>query len=131
MQLAPDMFPFRFQIISVAHHSAGAWEGVKKGEFLPPNAAQHLDYAGLQGLVADALASLKAVTPDEVNAYEGKDVVFKLGERQMPFLAEGFLMSFSLPNVYFHAATAYGMLRAKGAPIGKRDFMGMPRIKGM
>jgi len=131
MQLAPDMFPFRFQIISVAHHSFGAWEAVKSGVFGPPNGAQSLDYAALQGLVRDALAGLKAVTPDEVNAFEGKDVVFKLGERAMPFTAEGFLLSFSMPNVHFHASTAYGMLRAKGAPIGKRDYMGMPRIKGM
>jgi hypothetical protein len=129
MQLAADMFPFRFQVISIAHHSKGAWEGVKAGEFGTPNGAQHLDYAGLQGLVADALTSLKAVTPDEVNAYEGKDVVFKIGDRKMPFLAEGFLMSFSLPNLHFHASTAYGMLRARGAPIGKRDYMGVPRIK--
>ena len=45
----------------------------------------------LQALVADAKAALEALTPDEVNSFEGKDVVFKLGERAMPFTAEGFL----------------------------------------
>jgi hypothetical protein len=35
-RLAPDMLPFRFQLQSVAHHSLGAIEGVKKGLFRPP-----------------------------------------------------------------------------------------------
>jgi hypothetical protein len=40
-----------------------------------------------------------------------------------------FLLSFSQPNFYFHATTAYDILRWKGLPIGKRDFMGKPRVK--
>jgi uncharacterized protein len=36
-------------------------------------------------------------------------------------------LSFSQPNFYFHAATTYDILRWKGVPIGKRDFMGMVR----
>jgi hypothetical protein len=127
-RLHGDMLPFRFQIISVAHHSRGAIAGAKAGEFRPPGGGDY-DYAGLQGLVADAIASLKAETPDAVNALEGKDMVFALGERKMPFLVEGFLMSFSLPNLHFHATTAYDILRQKGAPLGKRDYMGAMRLK--
>ena len=55
--------------------------------------------------------------------------MFQAGERKLPFTAEGFLMSFSLPNFYFHATTAYGILRHKGVPLGKRDFMGRMRMK--
>ena len=36
-RLAPDMLPFRFQIISVAQHSRGAIEGVQQGLFNPPS----------------------------------------------------------------------------------------------
>jgi len=43
--------------------------------------------------------------------------------------AEGFILSFSLPNFYFHSATAYDILRMKGVPLGKRDFMGQMRLK--
>jgi hypothetical protein len=124
-----DMLPFRFQIISVVHHSAGAIAGVKQGLFGPPTEARPLDYEGLQGLVAEAQASLQAVSPADINALEGGDMLFKLGEYKMPFTAEGFLMSFSLPNFYFHAATAYDILRSKGVPLGKRDFMGKMRLK--
>ena len=48
---------------------------------------------------------------------------------KIPFTAEGFLLSFSLPNFYFHATTAYDILRSKGVPIGKRDFLGRMRLK--
>jgi len=47
----------------------------------------------------------------------------------MPFTAENFLLSFAQPNFYFHATTAYDLLREHGLPIGKRDFLGMPRMK--
>ena len=54
---------------------------------------------------------------------------FQLGERQLPFTAVGFMSSFSLPNFYFHATTAYDILRSKGVPLGKRDYLGRMRLK--
>jgi len=124
-----DMLPFRFQIVSVVHHSIGAIEGVKKGAFGPPTEQRPLTYAQLQELVADARAALGKLIADEVNALEGGDVLFQVRDFKVPFSAEGFIMSFSLPNFYFHAATAYDILRSKGVPLGKRDFMGQMRTK--
>ena len=60
---------------------------------------------------------------------ESQDVVFRLGGNELPFVAKDFLLSFSLPNFYFHATTAYDILRAEGAPLGKRDFLGAIRLK--
>ena len=128
-QLHGDMLPFRFQVVSVAHHSRGAIEGCQAGVFRPPPASDGLKYADLQGRVAEAIAALKALTPEAVNALEGRDMVFQLGERQLPFTAENFLLSFSLPNLHFHATTAYDILRQAGAPLGKRDYMGQMRMK--
>lgn len=128
-RLHADMFPLRFQLVSVAHHSAQAIEGAKAGEAHPPGSVGELGYAGMQAHVADALAALKAFTPDEVNALEGRDVVFKLGERGLPFTAENFLLTFSLPNLHFHATTAYDILRQAGVPLGKRDYMGVMQMK--
>ncbi len=128
-RLFPDMLPFRFQIWSVAHHSAGAIEGMKKGVFTPPAQLPELDYAGLQKVVADTSDALQKVTADEVNALEGREVTFQFRDFKMPFTAESFLLSFSFPNFYFHAATAYDILRSKGVPLGKRDFMGPLRLK--
>jgi hypothetical protein len=129
VRLFDDMAPFSFQVNSVAHHSLGAIEGLRSGAFHPPAGPMPRDYAACQALIAETLAGLKALTPDEVNALEGGDMVFKIGDFKMPFTAEGFLMSFSLPNFYFHATTAYDILRQKGVPLGKRDFMGQMRMK--
>lgn len=128
-RMCPDMFDFRFQVASVAHHSLGAIEGVKAGVFSPGGDQSAQDYAGLQKTIADAIAGLEALTPEEVNGFEGKEVAFEFRGARIPFTAENFLMSFSLPNFHFHATTAYDLLRSRGVPIGKRDYMGALRVK--
>ena len=127
-RLCGDMLPFRFQAISVTHHSRGAIEGAKAGVFSPPPDLGPLDYAALQKLVADARDDLGKLSREEVEALQGRDMVFKIRDREMPFKVENFLLSFSLPNFYFHATTLYDILRWKGAPLGKRDFMGQMRM---
>ncbi|MBM3648833.1 MAG: DUF1993 domain-containing protein [Alphaproteobacteria bacterium] len=127
-RLFPDMLPFRFQVMAVAHHSLGALNGIKAGLFAPP-APSSPDYAGLQKLVSDAKEGVQKATPAEVNACEGKDVIFQLRDTKIPFTAQGFIQSFSLPNFYFHATTAYDILRTKGVALGKRDFLGRMQIK--
>ena len=128
-RLAADMWPLRSQIVSLAHHSRGAMEAAKNGVFVPPSSKPDLDYAGLQALVTEARSELSGLTPEAVDALVGRDVTFKIGDRALPFTAEGFLMSFSLPNFFFHATTAYDILRHNGAPLGKRDFMGKLKLK--
>ena len=127
-RLHDDMRPFRFQIHSLAFHSLGALESIRIGTFqAPPEQPAH-DYAGLQALLVETREALHKLTPEEINAYEGKDLIFK-GSSVRTFTAEGFLLSFSLPNFYFHATTAYDILRWKGVPVGKRDYIGAPRVK--
>jgi len=128
-RLFPDMLPLRFQLVSVAHHSRGAMEAARNGIFVPPSGRPDLDFVALQALVTDARNELSALTPEAVNALAGRDVTFKVGGRELAFTAEGFLMSFSLPNFFFHATTAYDILRHKGAPLGKRDFIGRLKLK--
>jgi uncharacterized protein len=128
-KLAPDMLPLRFQLLSAVHHSRGAIEGVQKGLFEPPARRPETTYTDLQTLVKDAHTFLAKLTPETVNGLAGRDIVFKLGERQMPFRAEDFLMSFSKPNFYFHCTTAYDLLRMVGVPLGKRDYLGKMRMK--
>lgn len=128
--LREDMLPFRFQVISICHHSLGAIRGIQEGVFTPPPAMPDLDYAGLQSLVDDAGTQLQAISREEVDALEGKALVFKIGKTEMPFVAENFVLSFSLPNFYFHATTAYDILRMLGVKIGKMDYLGQMRMGG-
>ena len=125
----PDMQPFRFQIQSVAHHSLGAIEAIRKSVFYPPSNLPEHGYAELQTLIANTRETLQKLAPEEINGLEGADVIFHIGEAKLPFTAAGFLLSFSLPNFYFHATTAYDILRSRGVPVGKRDYLGKMRLK--
>jgi len=129
-RLIEDMLPFPSQVRFVAMHSQGALEGVRTGRYSPDRSAPPMGFAALRTCLGDALAAVGAVTPGEVNGFAGRDVRFEVADIRMDFTAEDFLLSFSLPNFFFHATTAYDLLRMKGLPIGKRDFLGALRIKG-
>jgi hypothetical protein len=128
-RLAPDMLPFAYQVKSAAVHSLGAIEGVRKGVFFPDTTQSPGEFATLRSRVAETLAALEKIDPSEVEAFVGRDMRFAFGERHIDFTAENFLLSFSLPNFYFHATTAYDILRWKGVPLGKRDYAGRFRAK--
>jgi hypothetical protein len=127
-RLHPDMLPLRFQIVSVSHHSLGALGALQEGRFRPPKAMQQ-DYQALQDLMANTVSELKQLTPEAIDALADKDLMFELGELKLPFAAADFILSFSLPNFFFHASTAYDILRTHGVPLGKADFMGPLRFK--
>lgn len=129
-RLAGDMLPFAYQVKSTAVHSLGAIEGVRKGVFSPDMTPPPHTFAALGDRITNALAALEAINPAEVDGFMGLPMCFAFGERRIDFAAEDFLLSFSQPNFYFHAATAYDILRWKGLAIGKRDFMGKLRLKG-
>lgn len=128
-RIYPDMRPFRFQITSVVEQSMGAIEAIRSGRAGPSTESSSHTYAELQQLVQASLEALEKLTPAEINGYAGKDVTFAYGEYKLPFTAEGYVLSFSLPNFYFHATTAYDILRGKGVPLGKGDFIGNLRLK--
>ena len=126
--LREDMLPFRFQVFCIGHHSLGAIEGCKSGSFSPPPTSDGMGYDALTTVVSNAAETLDRMGPDEINALEGGDMVFAIGDNKIPFKNEDFIQSFSLPNFYFHTATAYDILRKLGVPLGKRDFLGQMRI---
>ena len=83
----------------------------------------------VQALVAEAIAGLEAVSREDIDALSGKPMKFEMKNVEIPFTTENFILSFSLPNFYFHATTAYDILRNQGLPLGKRDFLGKTRRK--
>ena len=127
--LHSDMWPFHHQVVSVAHHSLGSINGVREGIFNPPTLDATHDYLGLQSLIADAISALERCSRDSVDGLEGNDLLFKAGKFELAFKAEDFVMSFSIPNLYFHATTAYNILRMRGVPLGKLNFMGQMRLQ--
>lgn len=127
-RLRDDMAPFTFQVISVWHHSMNAIKGLKEGLFQPPPKMGDLDYEKCKGLVQEATGSLEGETRGEIDALAGRPMIFKMGDREIPFTTDNFILSFSLPNFYFHATTLYDILRIHGVPLGKRDYLGKLRI---
>lgn len=128
-RLADDMLPFAYQVKSTAVHSLGAIAGVRKGVFSPDMAAPPDSFAALKTRIAETVAALEAIEAAEVDAFIGRDMRFSFGDRHIDFTAENFLLSFSQLNFYFHATTAYDILRWKRVPLGKRDFLGQLRRK--
>lgn len=124
LKLADDMLPFGYQIKSVVQHSAGSLEGVRVGVFSPDRSPWPVTFDGLRTKITDAQKLITTISAEEVNGFQGKPMRFEMGERKIPFTAEGFLFSFSLPNLHFHATTAYDILRWKGVKIGKMDYLG-------
>ena len=130
-RLAEDMQPFAYQVKEATVHSWGAIEGVRRGVFSPNMEASPDSFPALRERVDKALVALREVDASEVDGFMGRDMRFAVPEYNVSidFLAEDFLLSFSLPNFYFHSTTAYDILRWQGMPIGKRDFLGRLRKK--
>jgi hypothetical protein len=128
-RFSADMNPFAYQVKSTAVHSLGAIEGVRKGVFSPDTTVPPEAFATLKARIAETLAALEKIDSKEIDDFIGRDMRFAFGSNYRDYSAENFLLSFSLPNFYFHATTTYDLLRWKGMPIGKRDFIGKTRTK--
>jgi hypothetical protein len=126
-RLFADMAPFHFQIEAAWHHAVWGLEAAKTGVFAPPALVGPVPFADLQAMMGKAETALAALTPDEVNSWEGKQLDLEIGPRKLAFTSETLILSFSLPNFHFHAVTAYDILRSRGVPLGKRDFEGRLR----
>lgn len=123
-RLAPDMLPFAYQVKSAAVHSIGAIEGIRNGVFSPDTTPPGDSFSALHDRIKAAQDALAALDPEEINGFEGRAMRFEIKAYHADFLAEQFLLTFSLPNFYFHVTTAYDILRMQGLLIGKMDYMG-------
>lgn len=128
-KLAPDMFDFAYQVKSCAVHSIGAIHGVQHGNFSPDTAPPPDSFDGLKAKVNQAIEALQALSVYDLNRLTDKPMTFTRPRDNLlwNFLGSDFLMSFSQPNFYFHAVTAYDILRMGGVPLGKRDYVGQVR----
>jgi uncharacterized protein len=128
-RLFDDMAPFHFQVEAAWHHAVWGLEAVRTGVFDPPALVGPVPFAELQAMIGKAETALEAFSPDEVNSCAGKDLDLQIGPRRLAFTSETFILSFSLPNFYFHTVTAYDILRTRGVPLGKRDYEGRLRTR--
>lgn len=123
-KLIEDMLPFSFQIRAVCNSAWGNYQAMKSGTASPPPDMEISSYAQLETLLAETIENLKTIEAAELESLLDGDLLFILGDFKLPFKGIGFLTSFAIPNFYFHVTTAYNLLRQKGVPIGKREFLG-------
>ena len=123
MRLAPDMFPFARQV-QLACDFAKNTVGRMTGE--PPKFPdEEKSFDDLKARIAKTLDYMKSVKAEAIDGAEEKDITFPIGpENKMTLKGAPYLVGFALPNFYFHATTAYDILRHAGVEIGKRDFLG-------
>ena len=126
-RLAEDMWPLPWHIRSCWMHSAYALGQLTDGAFTPDFTDIPADWDAMRAMVTKASERMASVSHEEVNTLEGKPIDFVLGgETRFTLPGERFLMGFNLPNFQFHATTFYDILRMKGLPLGKRDYLGNP-----
>lgn len=125
-RLIGDMAPFPFQVGQTIAHSVGALARLRGQD--PVRPAPIDSFAAGKAAIADALTALDAITPADLDGAETREVVLTFPGRSMRFDGKGYLLTFALPQFYFHATTAYDLLRHHGVPIGKRDFLGQTAI---
>lgn len=142
-RLYPDMAPLHFQIEALKNHAVWGLDAAKTGAFAPPALVGEMPFTELQSTVVQAVAVLEALTPDEVNGWSGRNLDIELfrpldeenasasswAPRTFALTPETLLLTYSLPNFYFHAVTAYNILRTQGVPIGKGDYEGRLRTR--
>lgn len=89
-----------------------------------PMADEEASFAELQERIAKTVAFLKAVPREAIDGKEGATVTITTPRTSFEFTGIDYATNFALPNFYFHVTTAYALLRHKGVPIGKMDFLG-------
>jgi len=89
-----------------------------------PMADEEASFADLHARIGRTVDLLKTVDPASMADKEDIEVVLKTRGGSTTFNGRSYLLNFALPNFFFHVTTAYDILRHKGVPIGKIDFLG-------
>ncbi|MCW3849555.1 DUF1993 domain-containing protein [Sphingomonas sp. LB-2] len=120
-RLIGDMNPLGFQIMVVVNFSRW-WPARVAGLAVPEGIDADLDVAGFRAAIAETRAYLGGLTAEQFAGRDDVPFTHQIGPGMEPTMPSGqWLSVFATTNIYFHLSTAYGILRANGAAIGKPD----------
>ena len=123
-RLFPDMFNLIRQVQIACDFATGVCARLA-GADVPAYEATEQSFAELQQRIASSLAFIGALKSDQFTDAATRDIVLRPGTPKERRLAgQAYLLSYGLPQFFFHVATAYGLLRHNGVEIGKKDYMG-------
>ena len=123
-RLYPDMFPLIKQVQIAADFSRGISARLA-GIEVPAYEGNEKSFADLDALLARTLEFLDSVKSAQFEGSETKEIVLRPGTpKEKKLSGQAYLANYGSPQFFFHATTAYNLLRHNGLSIGKRDYMG-------
>lgn len=124
-RLYPDMFPLSRQVQSACDTAKGAVARLA-GVEVPVHEDTEQTFEELKARIARTITFIQTIQPAQVDGSEDREVVLKFRSGEVKFKGMQYLLGHALPNFYFHATTAYDILRHNGVEVGKRDYIGAP-----
>ncbi|MBV6321723.1 DUF1993 family protein [Duganella violaceipulchra] len=122
-RLADDMLPLSAQVQRASDTSKLSVERLS-GVAAPKIEDNETSFAQLQQRITDTITYLNSVAESDFAGSEARAIKLNFGAFQPEFKGDDYLLTFALPNFFFHIATAHDILRNQGVPVGKRDYLG-------
>lgn len=123
-RLFPDMFPLSKQV-QVACDFARGVSARLAGVEVPKYDDNEQTFDELRALIARSISFVEDFTPAQMEGSAQREIVVRPGTpKERRFNGQAYLLSYGLPQFFFHVTTAYALLRHNGIEIGKRDYMG-------
>jgi uncharacterized protein len=122
-RLAPDMLPFTRQIL-IACDAAKLGVARISGLEAPKFEDNEATFPELKARIQKTLDWLGTVPASALDGTEDKDITFPVGrDATRTMKAQAYLLTWAVPNFFFHITTAYAILRHNGVDLGKRDYL--------
>lgn len=122
-RLFVDMYTLTRQIQIATDMSKGAAARLA-GVEIPKYEDTETTFTELQARIAKTFAFLDSIQPEQLEGSETRDITITVRKADLKFTGQDYLLKWVQPNVYFHATTAYNILRHNGVELGKTDFLG-------
>jgi hypothetical protein len=122
-RLYPDMFPLKQQV-QIASDTAKAGGARLAGMEPPSYTDDETTFPQLVERARKTVKYLETLKPEQIDGGEDRTITWKAGENTRSMQGQPYLLNRVFPNLFFHASTAYGILRHNGVDIGKQDFLG-------
>ena len=124
-RLFPDMFPLSSQVRIACDFAKGCAGRLADVE-VPKHEDNESTLEELQARIAKTLDFLGTIKPQQLQGSDERTITHEMRVQTLKMPGLQYLSGFALPNFYFHATTAYALLRHNGLELGKRDFIGPP-----
>jgi uncharacterized protein len=125
-RLYPDMYDLTRQVGEANRHAVLAC-ALLAGVEPPTFPDTEPDIVELKARIATTMGFIGSLRPAEINGAGKKEVVFTFRNgTKRKFTGQSLLLTFSVPQFFFHVTTAYDILRHCGVELVKKDFLGTP-----